>query len=286
VTGAAQGEETYRLRVENAEYGRVEVSLDGGQHYLLLGRVMHAADATTPDSEAAQPAVVARSGGDGLAFALGPRRILKLRPDLPPPTRGGRRAPLPGIPAEACAVTTDLPARTGLFGALTPPPGTPVRLQVSPQTLDPIQPGHPVSGDDLYVFLVLLPPVGGATADAWHETVRAQFADLARRYADGARERARLAGRKVVSGTLTLKAQLPAGEPDPIAAVTYAMDGDLLAGQNVGPYSYDWDTRAVADGEHVIEISAMNREGRQITHVRALIVVNNRPAVVPVSAGH
>src|SRR5579862_3428599 len=34
---APQTQETYRLRVENVEFGRVEVSTDGGQHYVLLG---------------------------------------------------------------------------------------------------------------------------------------------------------------------------------------------------------------------------------------------------------
>src|SRR5579859_5414054 len=64
---APQSQETYRLRVENVEYGRVEVSVDGGRHYLLIGRVVQAAEQQAADAEAVQPGVVARSGGDGLA---------------------------------------------------------------------------------------------------------------------------------------------------------------------------------------------------------------------------
>src|SRR5579859_6491644 len=44
--------ETYRLRVQNFLYGRVEVSVDGGRHYLLLGRVRHPAISAAPDSSA------------------------------------------------------------------------------------------------------------------------------------------------------------------------------------------------------------------------------------------
>ena len=88
--------------------------------------------------------------------------------------------------------------------------------------------------------------------------------------------RARQERRSIVSGTLNLKAKLPEGEPDPIAYVTYAIDSRMVSTQNVAPFTFDWDTRQTTDGEHVVEVRALNRNGHMITQKRALVVVQNK----------
>ena len=269
--------ETYRLRVQNTEYGRVEVSADGGLSYALIGRVSRPATGATSERGAEIPGRVLRAGGEGLAFTVGAGRVIKLRPEpRPPANREARyfRLPLPTLPAEI--VTNLPPGAGGIFGDLTPPPGTAVRLQDRPQTLLDIESNHLLSSDDLFVFIVALPAQSKlAGTEGTAASIGGRLNALAHAYAAGSVARARAQGHRVVSGNLTLKARLPEGEPDPIAAVTYTIDDDLLAAQNVGPFSFDWDTRRAPDGEHVVDISALNRNGRLITHARTLIVVNN-----------
>ncbi len=268
--------ETYRLRVQNEEYGRVEISADGGLTYFLVGRVRRPATGTVTEKGADTQGVVVRSGGDGLAFTVGQGRVVKLHPEpRASSTRlvSGVHLPAPTVPSE---MTTNLAAGSGLFGDLTPPPGTTIRLQAAPGRLTPLTSDHALNNEDSFVFIVALPAQSGAAQQtAASADIEKRLDALAHAYAAGCVTRARAEGRTVVFGTLTLNARLPEGEPDPIVAVIYSIDDDLLAAQNVGPFSFSWDTRRAADGEHVVEITALNRNGRAITHARALIVVNN-----------
>ena len=72
--------ETYRLRVENREYGSVSLSADGGLHYTLIGRVTHPASTVALDRDDATPGQMLRSNGTGLAFAVNLGQSLRLRP--------------------------------------------------------------------------------------------------------------------------------------------------------------------------------------------------------------
>ena len=285
-----QAGETYRLRVQNAEYGRVELSADGGLTYILIGRVRHPAAATLTDRSAGAPGIVLRSNGDGLAFTVGAGRIVKLRPE--PHAASSRMTNgfhLP-TPTPAAEMTTNLSAASALFRDLAPPIGTPVRLQTAPGMLAGLTSNHVLASDDVFVFIVSLPAKGaGVNQPAANQAgapngIDTLIAALGRAYAGRAVARARAEGRLVASGILTLNAKLPEGEPDPIVAVTYSIDDDLLAAQNVGPYAFNWDTHRVPDGEHVVGIDALNRNGRLITHARALVVVDNgKLPAIPIS---
>lgn len=276
--------ETYRLRVQNTEYGRIELSADGGLTYALIGRVRRPAAATLADRSAGVPGVVLRGKSKGVAFTVGTGRIVKLSPEsrsFSGRPANGFHLPAPILPSE---MTTNLPPTSALFRDLAPPIGTEVRLQTAPTMLAGLTANHVLSSDDVFVFIVSL-PAKGAHQEVTSSDVGALIATLGRAYADSAVTRARTEGRLVASGTLTLNAKLPYGEPDPIVAVTYSIDDDLLAAQNVGPYSFNWDTRRVPDGEHVVGIDALNRNGRLITHARALVVVaNGKRAALPPSA--
>jgi hypothetical protein len=119
------------------------------------------------------------------------------------------------------------------------------------------------------VFTVTLP--SGPPQDA----VLKRIETLAQAYAAGAVARAKAERRTVASGILTLRAKLPTGEPDPIAAVTFSVEGDVVSAQNVPPFVYAWDTRRVPDGEYLVEIRALNGRAALISHARALVAVHN-----------
>ncbi|HZO87248.1 MAG TPA: Ig-like domain-containing protein [Chthonomonadaceae bacterium] len=267
-------QKTYRLRIENRQYGRIEVSADGA-HYFLVGRVLHPATALASDKVATTPGSVLRSGNAALTFAVAPGKTLKLRPYTSSlPSGAGRKRRHPSVGSrmqEASAIITNLEPGRGLFGELLPPFRCPVRLETGTEALMAFPAAYTPTEDDVFVFLVTLPPAPANEKEA----VRQRVERLAQVYAAGAVSRARAENRMVVSGLLTLRAKLPPGEPDPIAAVTYAIDNHVVAAQNTPPFVYTWDTRQVSDGEHVVEIRALNGGGGLLTRARALIVVHN-----------
>lgn len=281
--------ETYSLRVENAQYGRVEISLDRGLHSILIGRVQRPTVQMATEKTATAVGTVQRVQGDGIVFCVATGRIMKLLPAVAPikPTPHGKKTSAPG-PA---ALVTDIAAGKGLFRDLLPPAGTVVGAIADTPREAPFPADYLPTLDDVFVFHVSLPlppAKAGETeaqrADTLKESVRVQVTALQKEYAAGAVARARAERRTVVSGTLTLRATLPEGEPDPITAVAYFIDGKFIAGQNTAPFVYQWNTKNVENGEHVLEIRAENSNTRPVTRKRALIVVQNGPAPPATSA--
>jgi hypothetical protein len=76
-----------------------------------------------------------------------------------------------------------------------------------------------------------------------------------------------------VSGELTVRGEL-APDEDP-GAVTFLVDGSIAGIQNRPPYVMKLDTRQWTNGEHLIEVRAVDRSGGKLTHRRALVVVEN-----------
>lgn len=268
--------ETYRLRVENSLFGRVEMSSDAGKSYTLVGRVIRPATSATPSKGVKEAGSVTHSNHDGLAFGVAPGLVLKLRPlwDVAPPPRSNKKGSTSLRPpaAEPSAIVTDIPKNKGVFGSVVPPPGSEVKMIATSGELHLIPTGYAPSEQDSFVFLVSLPKFSAPGVATPAELIE----KLGKEYADGAATRAHVAKRKVVSGSLTLQAKLPPGEPDPIDAVTYMVDGELQSAQNTAPFSYLWDTKNVTDGEHIVEIRAFNKAGRLLTSARALVVVQNK----------
>lgn len=296
-TLASDGE-IYLLRIENVLYGRVEASVDGGEHYVLLGRVERPATVFALDKAAVTPGVVLRSGGDGLAFAIGQSQVLKLRPrpaTAPSPVRAiphhKPRLPRPAS-YEPEALVTNLPAGQGLWKDILPPPGSMVRVQLGESAPQRFYEGYTPSERDAFVFAVRPPippsftglrssssaqtaaPSAEQRAESWKSAVAERITEQAKRYLAGSLERAKLLHLPVVNGTLTLHARLSDDESD-ISAVTYAVDGDIVAIQNARPFQFAWDTRRAGEGEHVIEIRACNSANATLTRVRRLVVVHN-----------
>ncbi len=280
--------EAYRLRVENREYGSISLSADGGLHYTLIGRVTRPASTVALDREAQTAGQIMRGGGAGFAFAVNLGQSLKLRPANVSAPTGPKRGQAISFASEPFSIVSNLAPRTGLFGDLLPPAGARVKLES-----DGFQRGFPTpyqpSVEDAYVFVVTLPIQGtegqekgerrkekGDTSSAITD-IRERVAALGQAYTAQSLARARQEHRAIISGILHLQARLPEGEPDPIDYVTYSIDGRAVSQQNVKPFSYDWDTRRAEDGEHVVEVRALNRNLRAITYKRTLVVVQNKP---------
>lgn len=281
--------ESYRLRVENREYGSISLSADGGLHYTLIGRVTRPASTVALDREAQAAGQVGQGGGTGFAFAVNLGQSLKLRPASVSAPTGAKRGQAASFASEPFSIVTNLAPRTGLFGDLLPPVGGRVKLES-----DGFQHGFPTpyqpSTEDAYVFVVARPAQGTEEASRLRgfegtrqgtgvqaHSIQESIAALGQAYTTQSLDRARQEHRAIVSGILHLQARLPEGEPDPIDYVTYSIDGRAVSQQNVKPFSYDWDTRRAEDGEHVVEVRALNRNLHLITYKRTLVVVQNKP---------
>jgi len=268
--------DTYRLRVENRQFGRVEVSVDCGEHFLLVGRVVKPATLAEPSKQALESGRIVRSSGDGIAFAVAAGQIVKILPgsDLNIRTRTARSA-----------VVTDIKPRAGIFGEFCPPPGTSALLGSEKREWKSYPDGFAPTEEAVFGFVVILPSTqeaeDGAKSPPDPERlarlaeVRKRLTAVSEQYTGQAMTRARDNKRPVVSGVVMLRPKLPENEPEPITAITYSIDGDTVSAQTILPSTYGWDTSRVKNGEHVVEIRALSKYATVVTRVRALVMVNN-----------
>jgi len=257
--------EASRLRVENIQYGKIELSVDAGKRYHLIGRVLTPAVTVFPLKDAKSPGTVIKANKDGIIFVVAPGMSLKLRPHS---TASASRS----FTTEPGAIISNLKAGESLFGELLPAVGSAVRLQTRASSLGAFPTAFAPSDSDLFVFVATAKEKENEDAEAERGK---QIETLSKGYCDKATERAKAEKRTIANGTLTLRAKLPTNEPDPITAVTYLIDGELASIQNAPPYLYAWDTRRVPDGEYAVEIRGMNKQGNVVTKVRALVAVDN-----------
>ncbi len=268
--------EVYRLRIQNARFGRVEVSVDGGEHFLLIGRVLQPATVAAPDRSVLQPGSVVRSGTFGIAFGSNAGEIIRVLPSPAPNSR------TKSSPSE---LVTDIKQGTGIFCDLGPRAGSAALQEMAGGSWRSFPDGYTPSEDDVFGFLatpastVATRAPDAADLDRPAET-RKLFVTASERYTTLAMTRTKAAKRPIVSGLVHLTAKLPSGEPEPITAVTYSIDGDIVSAQNLFPSIYMWNTTRVANGEHVVEVRALNRFATVVTRVRRLVLVDNPPAHV------
>ena len=172
--------ESYRLRVENALYGRVEASLDGGKSYILIGRVLRPATAAAPDKTATQPGALLRGSSEGMAFAVSVGLALKIRPESGSAAseKGMRFPPLPT--SAAAEIVTSVNSDKGLFGKMLPPAGSKVMFQAPSHSPGPFPEGYSVSQTDSFVVIAgsFLLPLLSAHPPKRRRTVRWRFSTL------------------------------------------------------------------------------------------------------------
>jgi hypothetical protein len=98
-----------------------------------------------------------------------------------------------------------------------------------------------------------------------------------RRIADEYRAQAltslRTRGDKPTTGRLTVSANLPPNTQ--ITAVTFLLDSVPVALLNRPPFRVVWDTRDWQDGEHLVEVRALDARGICLTRSKRLVFVAN-----------
>jgi hypothetical protein len=249
-----QPAESYRLRISNSLYGAVEVSADRGQTWTLIGRVQKAA-LTPSDGGVATLPMVERASKEGLAFAIGGRRLLRVLPDLPANYKNGS------------AIVINHARMEGLFKELLPAVGSEIQQIVGKREAPLPADFVPHDGD---VFLITckesLIPV---------EKLPEQVKLLGQKYQDSVLERLRKAGKKPTSGTLTVSVNVAPG--DKPGALTYYLDGEVLAIQNQPPFVLKVDTKRWPNGEHVLEARAVDANGGILTQKKTLLYIENAP---------
>jgi hypothetical protein len=75
----------------------------------------------------------------------------------------------------------------------------------------------------------------------------------------------------VVRGDLPVQVSLLS----PPSYISLYVDGDFAGMTNSAPYSFDWESATVADGEHVIDAKAIDASGEVVASLRELIWVDN-----------
>ena len=271
---------SFLLRVENAQFGRIEASLDRGKSFFLIGRVQRPATNQASERNAKTVGEVFQSTGSIIAFTSAKGRILRLRSE-PSPSR--QRGGSSGRISDS-EVGTDLEPDKGLFGGLAPPVKSEVRLQTGNRDPSPFPNEYVAALGDSFVFTVPIPlrksrdgavvPIQNRLKSRFDE-VSTTLALQSKSYQDGAIDRAKRQKRKIVAGRLRLVLKLPSDEPEPITAVSYSIDGEVVALHNSLPSVLDWDTTSLSNGEHVFEIRALNKYTTLVTAMRILVVVNN-----------
>lgn len=262
-------DETYRLRIENYTFGKVEISTDSGKHYKLLGRVSRPAKSPMVDRSANVAGSILRSTHEFFTFSVALGQSLIVCPVRSSVSKTSKKGGSASAPPTSAIIQTNLPKSHPLFHDFLPPENTRLFLQLTPGFTDKIPETFTLGEEDTFIFTVSL------GKEVTKEVVAKECVKLAEAYQAEAAERAKANKTQVVSGMLALQPKLPLGEPDPIVYVTYSIDGDQVAAQNTEPFSYDWDTKQVSNGEHLVEIRALNRQGNLITRARVLVVVTN-----------
>ncbi len=278
--------DSFLLRVENAKFGRVEASLDAGETYLLLGRVLHPATNSRSEKAAKTIGEVVRSAGDFVSFSVLQGQVLKLR--HAPPTQNEKRGGRVPFSFAASEIVTDLQTHEGHLGELLPQLKSKTLLQSGSRGAFQFPDGYAVAIGDRFVFTVpiavpIAAPKPKISSDSSEfsmmrkkkEEIEARLISLSKEYEAGAIERAKREKRRITSGWLRFVPKLPPNEPEPVIAISYAVDGVVIALHNSLPSVFNWDTHNIGNGEHVVEVRGLSKYDTVVTSVRILIVVSN-----------
>ncbi len=247
-----QTAEAFRLRIVNAPLGPVEASTDRGKSWFLVARVLRPASESAPGATLSLPSVE-RSSPQGMAFGIGGRRLLRLLPDSPAARR------------DLAAILVNVRTDASLFKSLLPPVGAAVQQEVNRRPLPLINGYSPREHDVLQIL--------AARCDTPADRLPALVREAAESYLQAALARLRAQGKSPTTGTLTVVARLhPTEKP---AMVTFHLDGNMIAMLNRSPFTLRWNTREWPNGEHLLEVRALDANGAVLTFTRTLVVVEN-----------
>ena len=248
--------ETLRLRISNSFLGSVEASADGGATWVTIARVQHPAVDFSP-YEGKEAASVVRSSSNGYAIATGTGHIFKVVPN----TSKANMDPT--------AIVLNTSVKSWPFTELLPPKGSLVQLQ-SGQRIKPIPADYNPANEESLLIFISHPGVSP-------EAAKTIINDCASQYDAAVKSRLLLSKKSPTTGILTINVNLP--EEEKIAALTYYVDGALIGIQNAKPFLLRQDTRKWKNGEHLIEVKAVDNSGAKITSRRTLVYVENDPKI-------
>src|SRR5687768_16694306 len=244
----------FHLRIANTTHGAVQVSVDGGATWLLIARVNRPALTASPGA-ATDAREVLRTNRYGMAFGIGKRREIRVLPDNPVNRKTG------------CSILLNVPVTAAAFKDFLPPAGSPVRIVPSARSeAIPLPEAYYPKDEDVLEFVA---PRTSATP----EKLAVYARDAADFYLQRCLAKLRASGGKPVNGTLFVSAKLkPGDQPN---AVTFLHEGAVAGIMNTPPFSMRWDTREWQDGEHLIEVRALDKGGGILSRSKALVVVQN-----------
>jgi len=86
-----------------------------------------------------------------------------------------------------------------------------------------------------------------------------------------------------VSGNVNVAASASDADSG-VDRVEFLVDGDVVGSDASAPYTYGWDSSAMADGTHAIRARAVDLAGNSTTSDAASVTVNNAPSAPDVTA--
>ena len=236
-------QEQYRIRVQNAELGRIDISMDRGSHWLLVGRVTKPMTAPGKDHEVRESGQIVKCPSTGIRISLGAAKAMTL---LPGADKGTKKRTF-----TSGNIVTNLGLHAALFEGIKPLLGSKCFLLRNDSETEFSDTFMPQDDDS---FLI---KVSGRLETITKEAILLEAKD----YFENALARAKAEKRTIVAGTLTLKIRISMGDVDPVKVVFYVIDGDTIAIQNASPFQFQWETDHLDDGEYLVEIRGQNAGG-------------------------
>jgi hypothetical protein len=190
-----------------------------------------------------------------MAFGAGNRRQVRVLPDAP----ANRKV--------EGAILLNVPATAAVFKDFLPPPKSPVRIvPLTRSEAIPLPEAYYPKEEDVLEFVAPRTP---STPDK----LAIYAKDAADFYLQRTMAKLRAAGRSPVAGTLMVSAKLkPGDQPN---AVTFLHEGDVAGIMNTPPFTMRWNTKEWPDGEHLVEVRALDKGGGILSRSKALVVVQN-----------
>lgn len=231
----------------------MEISEDQGDSWTLIGRVVRAVTEVKTGSVLDQPEVE-RASKYGIALATGFGKMIRVLPD--------------GVKArrDKAALLVNLPIDGPLFSTLLPSVGSEWMIKSGKYLIKPNKDFTPEQ-DQVYILI--------AKYDAGRQpSIAENIRHAADYYSALALRRLIDHGGKPCTGMLTVQAHPSQGDK-PFACI-FSLDGGQSKISNNYPFSCRWNTALFRNGEHLIEIKAMNSSGAVLSTVKYLVYFLNK----------
>ena len=242
------------ITFHNAPYGTVDALLPGHKTSLLLGRVLQRAQSIQYTREKINVGSIYGTTHSGFTLATGTHASIHFAYFCSPATHK----------PNTC-IATDLHLNQSILKQIfhQQPPQA---MLMQHGTVFAFPADYLPAYNDTIAVRIPLPP---------NSPLPGMLQNYANAYAAAASKRARLWRLPVVNGIVTVHTRLPAREPDPIYAVAFLIDNSTYDLRNVAPYRFRWNSRKAQDGEHILEVDALNQTGKVITRKVTLVLVQN-----------